>query len=433
MEYGQEFDMKEYIRKRMLEISSREERELFKETAGDILSAIYDYNREAYETLEQRVIEECRPDQYHYAVYISMTDRQHYDETDHFLYPMRMEDTKETIITCQDINDALSEKRQLKLYTVFVRGTATQISQLVRQNGRIFSGTVKTDKREYRASFVLRQNMEYMRLVEELYTVFGANFQPWSTVCTAYLSKLMDVYLYSSEQIRDNEETDTIQIDFEEYSSQVQYGMIPLWNLWPLTEKTSTYPNPCVDKVNYEHQFFAQRLRQDCGYLVRDTGAEITNIRRLNGDLYITCPIERPCEWNLYEVHQRTGRETYQYPVLSNQYKESFSGSITEMFRRSIKTKAEMARLIESFDYGEYLTFRGFELRGEISQECRDANYNMDSFLTDELRTGAAGQVLVIRFTAGDPANYLNEDIMSFLVTQVQRIFPDYHCVGQII
>ena len=49
-----------------------------------------------------------------------------------------------------------------------------------------------------------------------------------------------------------------------------------------------------------------------------------------------------------------------------------------------------MARLIESFDYGDYLTFCGFELRGEIPPECRESNYNMHSFLTDELRTGAA-------------------------------------------
>ncbi len=433
MAYGQDFDMKEYIRKRMLEITELKDREVFKEAVGDILSAIYEYNQRAYEELERRILDECTPAQNRYAVYISLTDRQHYDETDRFLYPMEMEDTKETKISCQDINDALAEGRPLMLYTVYIKGTATQVSQMLRQEGRIFNGTIKTAKREYRASFCIRRNTRYMQMIEELYAVFGVNFQPWLTVCTAYLSKLVDVYLCSSEQIRDGEETDRVQIDFEEYASLVRYNMIPLWNLRPLTEKTSTYPNPCVDKTNYEHQFFAQRLKPDCEYLVRDTDAEITNIRRLNGDLYITCPIERPCEWNLYEVHQRTGREKYQYPVLSNQYKESFSGNITEMFRQSIKTKAEMARLIEAFDYGDYLTFSGFELCGEIPPECMDSSYNMDSFLADELRTGTAGQPLVIRFTATDPADYLNEDIMSFLVTQVQRIFPDYHCVGEII
>lgn len=433
MAYGQDFDMKEYIRKRMLEITELRDREVFKEAAGDILSAVYEYNRQAYEALEQRILDECTPDQSRYAVYISLTDRQHYDETDHFLYPMQPEDTRETEISCQDISDALSEGRQPRLYTVYVRGTATQVNRMLRQEGRTFNAVISTGKGEYRASVCVRRNTRYMQMIEELYAVFGVNFQPWLTVCTAYLSKLVDVYLCSAEKVRDREEIDRIRVDFEEYAGLVRYGMIPLWNLRPLTEKTSTYPNPCVDKVNYEHQFFAQRLRADCENLVRDTDAEITNIRRLNGDLYITCPVERPCEWNLYEVHQRTGGGKYQYPVLSNQYKESFSGNITEMFRRSIKTKAEMARLIESFDYGGWLTFRGFELCAEVPPGCTESNYNMDGFLADELRTGRAGQALVIRFTAKDQADYLNEDIMSFLVTQVQRIFPEYHCVGEII
>ncbi|MCM1183231.1 MAG: hypothetical protein NC337_07650 [Roseburia sp.] len=433
MRYGQDFDMEDYIRKRMLEIPELQDRELFKEIAGDVLSAIYAYNRQAYEALEQRVLEECSPDPYRYAVCISVTDRRHYDETDRFLCPMRREDTKEVRLSCQDIKSALAENEPLKLYSVFIRGTATQVRRILRQEGRSFNGTIKTARREYRASFLLRPNTEYARLTEELYAVFGANLQPWVTVCTAYLSKFADVYLCSAEKLADNEEIAGIQIDFEEYAGQIQYDMFPLWNLWPLTEKTSTYPNPCVDKVNYEHQIFAQRLRQECGYLVRDTEAEITNIRRLKGDLYITCPIERPCEWHLYEVHQATGSEKYRYPALSNRYKESFSGSITEMFRRSIRTKAEMGRLIEAFDYGAYLTFEGFEFCEEIPQECRDANYNMDGFLADELRTGDAGRVLVIRFTAKDAADWLNEDIMSFLVTQVQRIFPDYRCVGRII
>lgn len=37
MAYGQDFDMKEYIRKRMLEIEELKDREIFKETVGDIL------------------------------------------------------------------------------------------------------------------------------------------------------------------------------------------------------------------------------------------------------------------------------------------------------------------------------------------------------------------------------------------------------------
>ena len=111
------------------------------------------------------------------------------------------------------------------MYTVYIKGTATQVSQMLQQEGRVFNGTVKTEKREYRASFCVKRNTQYMQMIEELYGVFGANFQPWSTVCTAYLSKLVDVYLCSSEQIRDNEEIDRIQNTYDALNQldKVQY------------------------------------------------------------------------------------------------------------------------------------------------------------------------------------------------------------------
>ena len=165
-------------------------------------------------------------------------------------------------------------------------------------------------------------------------------------------------------------------------------------------------------------------------YLVMNTDVEITNIRRVKGDLLITCPVDRPCDWSLYQVNQRKDGFRYPYPVLSNGYKESFSGSITEMYRRSIKTKAEMARLIESFPYDGYVRFRGMEIGEALPKDWEGSNYNMDGFIQDEIRIGHSRQVLTLFFAPVDRENYLNEDIMSFLVTQVQKLFPEYLCVG---
>ena len=432
MEDRQDFDMKHYIEKRMLEIKNLGDRMLFKEAVGEILMSVYEYNRKAYGELEKRILDECRPAQGSYAVYTSMTDIKHFDATDTFMYPMRSSDAKKTKIEYQAIQKALSAKEPLKLYTVFLQGSASQIFTLLSQKDRRFKGVVKTEKREYQAEFCVRQNTEYMDMIEELYYIFGANYQPWLTVCCAYLAKMLDVYLCSAEKMKGKEEILEIQADFEEYAGLIRYDMIPLWNLRPLTEKTSTYPNPSVDKINFEHQIFSQRLDPKCAYLVRNTDMEITNIRRLHGDLYITCPMDQPCEWQMYQVNQIDQKETYPYPVLSNQFKESFSGSITEMFRKSIKTKGEMGRLIESFDYGEYVTFVDFFVCDEIPKECVAANYNMDAFIEDEIRTEDVRKILVIQFSAKDLTCYLNEDIMSFLVTQVQKIFPEYHCCGRL-
>ena len=432
MENQENFDMEAYISKRMMEISRLEERALYKEIVGKLLLELYEYNRTSYKELEERILNESKSEQSDYAVYLTMTDREHYDATDEFMHPMKQEDTEKKEIPYEDVRKALKEHEEYRLYSIFLQASASDIHGLL-QSDREFYGLIKTANREYKGTFRIRKNDEYLDMVKELYYIFAANYQPWITVCEAYLTKMLDVYLCSAENMPKNDVIKEIQIDFEEYSDRVRYEMFPLWNLKRMREKTSTYPEPSIDKTNYEHQIFSHRLNLECEYLVTDTDVEITNIRRVNGDLLISCPIDKPCDWNMYQVNKRNGKERYLYPVLSNQYKESFSGNITEMFRKSIKTKAEMARLIESFPYERYLRFRGMEITEEAPDGWESGNYSMDGFIQDEIRIGKLGQVLNIVFAPVDEENYLNEDVMSFLVTQVQKIFPEYLCLGRLI
>ena len=51
----------------------------------------------------------------------------------------------------------------------------------------------------------------------------------------------------------------------------------------------------------------------------------------------------------------------------------------------------------------------------------------------DVLQTLVEQQVLMLHFSPKNPEDYLNEDIMSFLVTQVQKIFPEYLCIGKLV
>ena len=138
MDEKQNFNMKDYIEKRMLEITDLEQRRMFKCIVGDILVHVYEYSRNAYEKLESDILEECIEDGNRYAVYISITDRESYDETDAFLYPMRPEDVKKENISCQAIKDAAGRKEPVKLFTVFLKDTASRIYSLFNQKERLF-------------------------------------------------------------------------------------------------------------------------------------------------------------------------------------------------------------------------------------------------------------------------------------------------------
>lgn len=425
------FDMEQYIRSRMMEIAPLEDRAAYKEIVGKLLLELYRYNREAYERLEEKILRESTPGQGDYAVYMGLTDRKNYDATDAFLYPMREEDPGKREVSAKAVNEAVKAGEPILLYTVFLPAKASVIYRLLGEN-REFSGMICTDKRQYRGTFTLRRGSTYLDQVKDLYYIFAANSQPWTTVCEAYLMKLLDVYLLTAEKIPEKDTIREIQVDFEEYADTVQYDRIPLWNLKKMREKTSTYPEPCIDKINYEHRIFAHRLDPDCEYLVADTDAEITNVRRVEGDLIITCTLDAPHEWELYRIGREEEKGHYHYPVLGNRCKDSFSGDITELYRRSIKTRGEMARLIEAFDYHEYITFKGVEICTAPPQGWEGSNYNMDGFVRDEIRVGNSGQALLLHFVPTDGENYLCEDIMSFFVTQVQKLFPEYLCVGRL-
>ena len=152
MDEKQDFSMEEYIEKRMMEITDLDQRRMFKQTVGDILSSVYSYSKNAFEKLEDDILKECRGEQNRYAVYISMTDKEHYDATDTFLYPMRDEDTKEENISCQEIKETLRKGEEVKLFTVFLKDSATRIFSLLSQKERYFSGCIKTDREIGRAS-----------------------------------------------------------------------------------------------------------------------------------------------------------------------------------------------------------------------------------------------------------------------------------------
>lgn len=431
MEKNNDFNMEDYINERMMEIKQLDERVLYKEIVGELIKKLYNYSDKAYRELEERILSEDSPRQSDYAIYLTLTDLAHYDATDNFMYPMLESDTKKRDILYEDVVNALKNREMLKMYTVFFQTSASSMYRIL-QEERKFHGIIKTENREYKGTFVLRRNKDYLDKIKDLYYIFSANYKPWTTVCEAYLMKILDVYLESVEDMKKKEKIVEIKVDFEEYNNVAKYDIIPLWNLKQIYEKTSTYPDPSIDKINYEHQIFSHRLEVESEYLVMNTDIEITNIRRQNGDLFITCPIDRPQEWSLYQVNRKRKNEKYLYPILSNQYKESFSGNITEMYRRSIKTKAEMARLIESYPYNKYLEFQGYEICENCDDEWEVNNYNMDGFIQDEIRVGNCRQTLIVYFSSEDQECYLNEDIMSFLVTQVQKIFPEYLCIGKL-
>ena len=59
--------------------------------------------------------------------------------------------------------------------------------------------------------------------------------------------------------------------------------------------------------------------------------------------------------------------------------------------------------------------------------------YSMNSFVQDEIRDRTAQKKLVLYFRRGQKLEWLQRDVLSFLVSGVQRVYPEYDCGGVLV
>jgi hypothetical protein len=426
--FDETFNMQEYLQKRLLEIEDLNSRRIYKELVAKIFFDLHSEIEKEYKSLEERVFGEVSMPVEGPEVITNIVDRNLYDVTDQFLMPMRPEDLKRLHVDSEALLESMRQNTPFFLYTVFLQADYLETCKFDNA-ARIFRGCIRTEHSEFTAQFFVRPNTEYRKKIEELYEIFQINYLPWRSVCAPYLFKLFDVFIAGIENWDAKETIIEARIDFEEYESLIRYDQVPLWNVSAITMKASTYPEPCIDKTNYEHCLFRKNFRQDTGYLVTNRNVKIINIRWINGDLLITCPAENPMTWDLYQFRP-AAMCPYPNPQMRNGLKPTFAAKLRGRFEVRIKTKQEIARLLASLACADELELVDLRL---VANTIEKETYCVDYFIADELRTGKWETALELDFKPKNRDSYLNRDIMSFMVSIVQRYFPEYECCGRLV
>ena len=424
--FGDGFDLRDYVHRRSLEIQDLRERQLYRQVTDGMMAELFQYLTGQQVALERRVLSEIRAQGSEFAVYVGLTPRGRYDASDKFLSPICPEDVEDRAPL---LSDCLDQEHPRPVERVFLRQDAREVLKFEGDGAR-YQGTVTTDKGDFPAVFFVKRSTKYLERIEQLYQIFHANHIPWSTVCAAYLYKMFDVYLSDVEGLDAacGDEVRAVSVDFGAYDPFLHRGIVPLWNLSRVEVSTSMYPSPCADHVHYEHRIFAHRLTPGCRYLVAGLDRPLRNVRLVEGDMLITCQERGPVSWDLLQLNPSSQKLRYEYEPLVNQPADSFSSDLGALYQQGVKTRGELRRVIQSYGYDDVVSFRRVELGVKAPPEPE--TYDMDRFITDELRRTEARDTMPHHVSAAGTDNYLNLDLMSFLVTKAQKLFPEYVCVG---
>lgn len=426
--------MKKMIQKEIQSIAGLEERVVFKELMEGVFLSLYETNLKMYEELERRVREELDYDPNRYHIKTGIVERELFDASHHLLFSMEERDLSENLYDMKEILRAVTEEGAFPLMKVMLCCDFLELQRLLEAQP-VFEGVIETEEpeQEWKVEVRLQENREYLKKIAYLYLLFTRNGIPWQTVNAPYLYKLADVKVTKlPEGITGREKIRKVVIRFGEYSRIIREDVIPVWNIQKLELESVGFPTPCEDHQNFEHSVSLRKHGTDHAYLVEDD-RNIHSISQEGEKLRIVCETGEAKKWGIYQIRsseeQRIDR--YTFPIMGNGRIESFSEKYQRKWNQHIRTRTGLAHFIKGFGLEDYVSYQDCQVEDHFpgSRET----YSMNSFIQDEIRDRAAQKKLVLYFRPGQKEDWLQRDVLSFLVSEVQRIYPEYDCGGVLL
>lgn len=416
------FQFEKYINERLLEISDEAERRALKDVIKETLIPFYYHAENSYAELEKRLLHTANIQKKKYEIITGVQHRNRIDITEEALVPMCYEDLNETLIDVYEMKECLQRGEAYTIMRIFVQLEYSQLRRLECEK-RKFRAILYTHDGEYLAEIQLKKNISYLKKVQDLYRIFENNGLEWNTVCAPYLQKYFEVQIVKTDCPLD-EEVLRVSIDFEEHQEDIIYDLVPMWNVRFIEQRTGAYPDLTLDRIHYEHCIYKGRFIPEREYLVANDKCKLWNVFWQDGDMHIICDEANPVNWKLMELGYDSLNKNYDMPIFRN-------GSANSNEGRCIHTIAEVKRYISELGYDNYLQI--VDVMQVDNWKEKHSTYLLDDFIEDEIRVGGNRPYLCFGFRAIDKNNYLNQDIMSYLVSKVQWQFPEFKCVGELV
>lgn len=414
---------------RLRQIENLEQRQLLKDIVQGVLLNIADYQEKMYQQLEQRVFNEIEDWESKYDIYATVSSIEHIDPIHKYLFPIFPSDLEKKELDTKEIIESINNQQQFRICTVFLESDTNQILQLLKEN-RLFKGHLETNQGSFEIKVKLEQNKKYIQEVENLYNIFQINGLPWKTVNHPYIYKFVDCIVTDFPPISEDTTILDFNIHLEEFDEQKHFNMIPLWNIERLALKNTGFPTPAIDKVNYEHYIYIENFGKQHGYLVATNDENIRYIKRSENELTIVSPKDKSGVWNIYKItnFENIGYEKFDFPLVSNRRTKQFLQRYINHYSKDVKTRGEIFRIVESFEVAKSIQLVDIKILDDFKSDLT-TNY-LNSFLKNSISYLSAQKVLLLEFTTNEPKNFILNDLLNFLVSEVQQRFIEYRCEG---
>ncbi|MDR1067451.1 MAG: hypothetical protein LBL35_08515 [Clostridiales bacterium] len=422
--------MKDIIESRLELISDLSERRALKKALFDVYKNLIDYNMDMYQRLEKRIYDEIPDPLDKYYIYCSMDYIGDIDPINDFLHPMAPSDLDENVYNLDDMMENVKNGQEVSLLNVFMKCDSTVIDEMLSKD-REFNGIIRSNDDVIKIKVKLRRCDKYIKEIERLYKLFQRGDLTWNTVNCPYAYKFVEVALASQVEFQRGSTISEISVDLAEYEKYKIMNVAPLWNIKFITAQDRSFPIPAQDRINYEHVISLEDFGTQNGYIIDSQDDDYMYCKRLERDLAIISPRDGHHQWNLAQIEDVSNntRQTFPFELISNKRELGFIGRYSSLKSVIIRTKAEISRILQTYGMSGELLFQDAQVLPYYDKKPETIDCN--SFIDDNLRVESLKNFMLIKFRPINRDDYTLHDKMSFLVSELQILFPEYRCVGE--
>lgn len=414
---------------RLRKIEDLEQRQLLKDIVSGVFVNLIDYQEEMNNKLEERVFNEMEDVENRFDIFVTLSHQEDIDPIHQCLFPMRPADLESKTIQLNKLLQSLERNEQAVLFSLFLTCDSVQIQQLLAEE-RLFNGTIVTTAGPISIQVSLTRNTDYLQEINKLYPIFQINGLPWKTINHPFAYKFFNVNLVKCSPLNEDAEITQIIVDLEEYEVNKRLNVVPLWNIERHEVKNIGFPVPAIDKVNYEHVLSFRKMGNEHGYLIEADVENVRYIKRTDNELTVVSPQDKSGIWKLLKVvkmeEEKLGKLNYE--LVSNRRIEHFTTKFASKHSSNVKTKGEIIRMVNTFDAANRFELVDIEIVNSFLEAS--FTYCANPFITEMLGERSHKKIMLLKFKAKEEKDFLANDILSFLVSEVQRHFFEYKCVG---
>ena len=334
------------------------------------------------------------------------------------------------------------------LNEVYIDISYNQLEDIVQEE---YEAWINIDGENYEMKVVFEHDGRYQSKIGRLYEAFKLNGKKWKTVNMAHFKRMyrikvvrynfrMTKELY--EKIKENK--DETVYEFGIYEENILFNKTLLWNIEEKQIISSIFVRPVKNDVSFEYV-----IKKDENEMLvenNDTGDILCCYSENLNSLHIISRKKLENVWSVFSIksiqecrkylmiNSITLEEMPEYFHFTNFKKENFIDKLKESTETEnrINSKVELYKIFSDY---EFIKENFFLKEIKIGKDGMDniKTYNCNEFIKNDFEMFFHDEKINLNlFAECIERNNYTEDMLSFIVSEVQLKVPEFRCRGQL-